>query len=165
MIKTFKANGIGTIADVVINHHNTNGWFGFPAETYKGMTYQFKSTDITANDDGGAAKTEAGKEGAKLSSNNDEGEDWSGMRDLDHKSQNVQTMVKANDGNNTQLNGAWPGKVVTATVKANGDTWYYQSFDITSFLPYLPFSQASCMLLRKSTWVAQHLLYCEICLF
>lgn len=95
MIKTFKANGIGTIADVVINHHNTNGWFGFPAETYKGVTYQFKSTDITANDDGGATKTEADKEGVKLSSNNDEGEDWGGMRDLDHKSQNVQAIVKA----------------------------------------------------------------------
>lgn len=65
MIKTFKANGIGTIADVVINHHNTNGWFGFPAETYKGVTYQFKSTDITANDDGGATKTEADKEGGE----------------------------------------------------------------------------------------------------
>lgn len=95
MIKTFKASGIGTIADVVINHHNTNGWFGFPAETYKGVTYQFKSTDITANDDGGATKTEADKEGVKLSSNNDEGEDWGGMRDLDHKSQNVQAIVKA----------------------------------------------------------------------
>lgn len=95
MIKTLKANGIGTIADVVINHHNTTGWFGFPAETYNGVTYQFKSTDVTANDDGGAAATEAKKEGVSLSANNDEGEDWGGMRDLDHKSQNVQTIVKA----------------------------------------------------------------------
>ena len=53
MISTFKTNGIGTIADVVINHHNTNGWWSFPAETYKGVTYQFKTTDIVANDDGG----------------------------------------------------------------------------------------------------------------
>lgn len=95
MIKTFKDNSIGTIADVVVNHHNTDGWFGFPAETYKGVTYQFKSTDITANDDGGGTKTEADKEGVSLSSNNDEGEDWGGMRDLDHKSNNVQTIVKA----------------------------------------------------------------------
>lgn len=95
MIKTFKDNGIGTIADVVINHRGTNGWFTFPTETYNGVTYQMLSTDICANDDGGAAKTEADKEGVSLSSNNDEGEDWSGMRDLDHKSSNVQTIVKA----------------------------------------------------------------------
>lgn len=95
MINTFKANGIGTIADVVVNHHNTSGWFGFPAETYKGVTYQFKSTDITSDDDGGGTKAEADKEGVSLSSNSDEGEDWGGCRDLDHKSQNVQTIIKA----------------------------------------------------------------------
>lgn len=95
MIKTFKDNGIGTIADVVVNHRNTTGWFTFPAETYKGVTYQMQSTDIVANDDGGATATQARKDGVSLSQNNDEGEDWSGMRDLDHKSQNVQTIVKA----------------------------------------------------------------------
>ncbi len=95
MIKTFKDNGIGTIADVVVNHRNTTGWFTFPAETYNGVTYQMQSTDIVANDDGGATKTEADKEGVSLSSNNDEGEDWGGMRDLDHKSANVQTIIKA----------------------------------------------------------------------
>ena len=96
MIRTFKEKYIGTIADVVINHHGTNnGWFGFPAETYKGVTYQHQSTDVCANDDGGKAGEQARKEGVQLSRNNDEGEDWSGMRDLDHKSQNVQTIVKA----------------------------------------------------------------------
>lgn len=95
MIKTFTDNGIGTIADVVINHHNTDGWFTFPAETYKGKTYQFQSTDIVSDDDGGKTKTEADKEGVSLSSNKDEGEGWDGMRDLDHKSENVQTIIKA----------------------------------------------------------------------
>ena len=96
LIKTFKANGIGTIADVVINHRkNVSTWFDFPVETYKRVTYEMKSTDICANDDGGKTKKEADKQGVKLSSNNDTGDDWSGMRDLDHNSTNVQTIVKA----------------------------------------------------------------------
>jgi alpha amylase, catalytic domain protein len=96
MITTFKNKQIGTIADVVINHHGTNnGWFGFPAETYKGVTYQNLSTDVCADDDGGAAATEARRTGTQLSQNNDDGEGWGGMRDLDHKSTNVQNIVKA----------------------------------------------------------------------
>lgn len=96
MIQTFKAKGIGTIADIVINHRkNVSNWVDFPAETYKGVTYQLQSTDICANDDGGKAKTEAAKLGLSVSSNNDTGEDWGGMRDLDHKSENVQKNVKA----------------------------------------------------------------------
>lgn len=95
LIKTFKSKGIGMVADVVINHHNTTGWFSFPAEVYKGVTYQLKSTDIVANDDKGKTAKEATKQGVSLSKNNDEGEDWDGCRDLDHKSQNVQTIIKA----------------------------------------------------------------------
>ena len=95
MIKTLKANGIGAIADVVVNHHQSEGWFSFPKETYKGVTYQFLSTDITANDDKGETATQAKKDNVSLSSNNDEGEDWKGCRDLDHKSANVQKIIKA----------------------------------------------------------------------
>lgn len=95
LIKTFKGKGIGMVADVVVNHHDTDGWFTFPAEVYKGVTYQFKSTDIVANDDKGKTAKEATKQGISLSKNNDEGEDWDGCRDLDHKSQNVQTIIKA----------------------------------------------------------------------
>ena len=95
MIKAFKENNIGTIADIVINHHNTEGWFGFPKEEYNGETYQLQSTDVCANDDGGKTAAEAKSEGVSLSKNNDEGEDWGSMRDLDHKSENVQKIVKA----------------------------------------------------------------------
>lgn len=98
MIKTFKDKGLGTIADVVVNHRNNLGvkssWVDYPSETYNGVTYQMLPTDIVANDDGGATKTWANTKGISLSSNNDEGEDWSGCRDLDHKSANVQTIIK-----------------------------------------------------------------------
>ena len=96
LIKTFNANGIGTIADVVVNHRGTmTNWVDFPAETYNGVTYQMQSTDICSDDDGGETKNWASKNGYQLSANNDTGEGWSGMRDLDHKSANVQKCVKA----------------------------------------------------------------------
>lgn len=96
LIKTFKANGIGTIADVVVNHRGTmTNWVDFPAETYNGVTYQMQSTDICSDDDGGATKTWADANGYQLSSNKDGYEDWPGMRDLDHKSANVNKCIKA----------------------------------------------------------------------
>ena len=95
LIAKFKANGIGAIADVVVNHRNTDGWFTFPAETYKGVTYQMLSTDICKDDDGGDTSTQATKEGVSLSNNYDEGTDFGGCRDIDHKSANVQKIIKA----------------------------------------------------------------------
>lgn len=95
LITKFKAAGIGTIADVVINHRNTEGWYNFPAETYKGVTYQMQSTDICKNDDGGTTATQAATDGVSLSQNNDEGTDFGGCRDIDHKSENVQKVIKA----------------------------------------------------------------------
>ena len=95
LIAKFKANGIGAIADVVVNHRNTDGWYAFPAETYKGVTYQMLSTDICKNDDGGSTATQAKKDGVSLSNNYDEGTDFGGCRDIDHKSENVQKIIKA----------------------------------------------------------------------
>lgn len=98
MINTFKSKGIGTIADVVINHRgNLTSWTDFPVETYKDVTYQMYSTDICSNDDNGKTLAWANKQTPKvrLSSNKDTGDSWDGMRDLDHYSSNVQTVVKA----------------------------------------------------------------------
>ncbi|RHK50375.1 alpha-amylase [Segatella copri] len=95
LIAKFKANGIGAIADVVVNHRNTDGWFTFPAETYNGVTYQMLSTDICKNDDSGSTAKQAKKDGVSLSNNYDEGTDFGGCRDIDHKSENVQKIIKA----------------------------------------------------------------------
>lgn len=95
LIAKFKVNGIGAIADVVVNHRNTDGWYAFPAETYKGVTYQMLSTDICKNDDGGSTAIQAKKDGVSLSNNYDEGTDFGGCRDIDHKSENVQKVIKA----------------------------------------------------------------------
>ena len=96
LINALKERGVGTIADVVINHRkNMSNWVDFPKETYNGVTYEMVSTDIVKNDDGGDTKKWATDNGYSLSDNNDTGEGWGGMRDLDHYSENVQTIVKA----------------------------------------------------------------------
>lgn len=99
MIAAFRERGTGIIADVVINHRKNQGqngsWVDYPAETYNGRTYQMHSTDICRNDDGGSTLGWANSNGLSLSQNDDTGEDWSGCRDLDHKSSNVQTCIKA----------------------------------------------------------------------
>ena len=99
MIAAFRERGTGVIADVVINHRNNMGaggsWVDYPAETYKGHTYQMLPSDICRNDDGGQTYNWANGKGISLSENNDTGEDWSGCRDIDHLSPNVQNCVKA----------------------------------------------------------------------
>lgn len=94
MIKALKDKGTGVVADVVVNHRGSVGkdgsWVDFPAETYRGTTYQLGLADICRNDDGGETAKRYDITGA-----NDTGDDWSGMRDLDHTSANVQANIKA----------------------------------------------------------------------
>lgn len=98
MIQTFKSKNVGIIADVVVNHRNVLGvdesWVDYPAEVYNDVSYQMLPTDICADDDGGQTKTWATGKGISISSNNDTGEGWPGCRDLDHKSENVQNIIK-----------------------------------------------------------------------
>lgn len=99
MIATLSAKGIGVIEDAVINHRDNLGqngsWVDYPAETYNGVTYQMLPTDIVANDDNGKTKEWADSKGIAISANNDTGEGWDGCRDIDHKSSNVKTIIKA----------------------------------------------------------------------
>ena len=91
MIKAYKQRGTGIIADVVINHHADNGskpYNTFFAESYNGTTYQLLSSDICRNDEISSSAT-------GYSTNYDTGDNDGGCRDLDHKSQNVNTIVKA----------------------------------------------------------------------
>lgn len=82
MISVFKAKGLKTIADVVINHRKPlSGSFGFPSETYKGVTYTMTQADVVSGNGG--------------TGNADTGEGWDGMPDLDHTSANVQNICKA----------------------------------------------------------------------
>ena len=90
MIATFKAKGTGIIEDVVINHRASvdGNWLNFPAETYKGVTYQLTAADICKDD-------EAKDNGFNPTGAADTGEGWGGARDLDHTSANVQKNVDA----------------------------------------------------------------------
>ena len=99
MIATYREKGTGFLADVVINHRGNIGangsWVDFPVETWNGETYQMYPSDICQNDDGGATANWAKSQGLSLSQKNDTGDDWSGCRDLDHYSENVQKCIKA----------------------------------------------------------------------
>ena len=97
LINALKERGIGTIADVVINHRkNVSNWVDFPKETYNGVTYEMVSTDIVKNDDGGDTKKWATDNGYSLSENNDTGEGWGGMRDLNYDNKDMrEAMIDA----------------------------------------------------------------------
>lgn len=101
MINTYKEKGVGIISDVVINHKSPLGkngsWIDFASEQRTGIvntdvTYKLTWTaaDICQNDDGGNTKAQ----GWDVTGADDTGTDFSGARDLDHTSANVQANCK-----------------------------------------------------------------------
>ncbi len=96
MIDAFHANGVKVIEDVVINHKSPVGaggsWIDFANESVTGpvtgetYTVNWSGADICQNDDGGYTKAQ----GFNVTGADDTGEDFSGARDLDHTSTNVQ---------------------------------------------------------------------------
>ena len=111
MIKAFNAKGTKVIEDVVINHKGVLGanesWVDFANESVKGpttgntYTVTWSPADICQNDDGGytntvgaSAEMIAKNGGWQCTGSNDTGDDFSGVRDLDHTSANVQNNIK-----------------------------------------------------------------------
>ncbi|MBQ7512738.1 MAG: starch-binding protein [Prevotella sp.] len=106
MISTYKEKGVSIIGDVVLNHKKPQGkkvdhngtqeasWIDFVNETptIGGVQYQvtWSGADICRNDDGGYTAAQ----GWEVTGANDTGDDFSGYRDLDHTSTNVQENVK-----------------------------------------------------------------------
>lgn len=97
MIKTFKSKGLGTIADVVINHKNGNkSWTDFPDESKigqnTGKTYTLRWGNSCAPY---ICKTdECVKSGYSATGAVDTGDDFNGARDLDHTNATVQENIK-----------------------------------------------------------------------
>lgn len=105
LISAFNAKGTKVIEDVVLNHKAPKGandsWVDFVNETWThdDITEELNWTpaDICRNDDGGYTNT-MGADEAMIAKNggwectgaNDTGDDFSGGRDLDHTSANVQ---------------------------------------------------------------------------
>lgn len=100
MIAAYKAKNVGIISDVVFNHKSPLGKNGshidFANETRTmeatGNTYTINWTpaDICSDDDGGYTKSLF----PEVCGSPDTGEDFSGARDLDHTSANVQNNCK-----------------------------------------------------------------------
>lgn len=91
LITTLKNSGTRCIADIVINHRNgVTNWTDFPVETYNGITYTPNLYWICSNDE---VAGQAGQ--AKPLGGTDEGDNFGGARDLDHRNVDLQNTIKA----------------------------------------------------------------------
>lgn len=90
MIGKFRDNGVGVIADVVVNHRTgVNSWTDFPAEEWNGRTWKLGPEHICSNDEVANQPGQPRPTGAP-----DTGENFDGARDLDHTNATVQEHVK-----------------------------------------------------------------------
>ena len=99
LITAFHNKGVKVIADIVINHRaGYTDWANFSPDNFGAYgSYQLTLADICRNDE---VNTEAGAATFRATHGmatgaNDTGENWSGARDLDHTSANVQNDIKA----------------------------------------------------------------------
>lgn len=90
MINTYKAKGVGFIADCVINHRNgVSNWYDFPTEEWNGKSWHIGLDGICSNDEMAYADGQPKPTGAP-----DTGDNFDGCRDLDHTNANVQENCK-----------------------------------------------------------------------
>ncbi len=90
MIATYKAAGVGILADLVINHRaGVSNWTNFPTETWNGQTWSIGPEGICCDDE---VKDQSGQ--ATPTGNYDTGEGYGAARDLDHTNANVQNNCK-----------------------------------------------------------------------
>lgn len=95
LIASFKSNGTGCVADVILNHRNGNFyWADFPDQTYKGITYHWGGETICNNDELKNA-TAAQQHGITPTGAADTGESTPYSRDIDHTNANVRATFKA----------------------------------------------------------------------
>lgn len=91
MIQAYKKRGTVIMEDVVLNHKGgVANWCDFATEHWNGNEISWTLADICANDDGGDTRNH----GFNVSGKDDEGDDFKGLRDLDHTSGNVQKNIK-----------------------------------------------------------------------
>lgn len=91
LVANLKSQGTRCIADVVINHRNgVTSWTDFPTETYNGVTYTPSLYWICSNDE---VASQSGQ--PKPLGGVDEGENFDGARDLDHRNVDLQNTIKA----------------------------------------------------------------------
>lgn len=100
LINTLRKNGARVVADIVVNHAaNSSGWCSY--NTYKFGTYGTFSPDASwiCNTDEVNYSSDAGSCKGKATGAADDGygdeANYTAARDWDHKSTNVQNMVKA----------------------------------------------------------------------
>lgn len=90
MINTFKAKGTGIMEDVVINHKNGYmSWVYFPNESKNGYSISWDNTNYS----GICRSDECNSNGYTTTGANDTGDDFDGLRDLDHTNSTVQDNI------------------------------------------------------------------------
>ena len=97
LINALHKRGTKVLADVVINHRgNYNSWCNFYQDNFGSYgTWQLTSAHICQNDEVNESSSASGSCKGAATGASDTGSNFDGARDLDHKSEYVQSWAKA----------------------------------------------------------------------